>query len=92
MDFYVITYDIRDPKRLHQVYKCLLDFGHHRQLSVFECWLKPSGLVRLKNRLSKIINSEADQILILSLCKHCQGSIETIGQERVPIDPKVLIC
>jgi CRISPR-associated protein Cas2 len=91
MDFYVITYDISDPKRLHKVYQCLLDFGYHRQLSVFECWLKPRGLVRLKNRLSKIINSEADQILIFPLCKHCLGAIQTIGKKREPFDYKALI-
>jgi CRISPR-associated protein Cas2 len=92
MDFYVITYDISDPKRLHKVYQCLLDFGHHRQLSVFECWLTPRALVRLRNRLSKIINCEVDQILILPLCKRCQEAIESIGQKREPFDYKVFIC
>lgn len=92
MNFYVVTYDISDPKRLHKVYQCLLDFGFHRQLSVFECWLNPSSLVRLKNRLSKIINSETDQIIILPLCKKCQGGIEAIGQKRISVDSKIIIC
>ena len=92
MNFYVITYDIADPKRLHKVYQCLLDFGHHRQLSVFECWLTTISLVRLRNRLSKIIEYESDQVIIIPLCHSCQEQIETIGRKRTPPDSKVLIC
>ena len=36
---YVVTYDISDPKRLRKVYKMMLGYGEHLQLSVFQCEL-----------------------------------------------------
>jgi len=92
MNFYLVTYDISNPKRLHKVFQCLSDFGHHRQLSVFECWLTNRKLVQLKNRLTRIIDSEDDQVLIISLCRDCVGKIDSLGRRRIPPDPRVMIC
>ena len=37
METYIVTYDIRNPKRLRRVAKTCEDFGCRRQLSIFLC-------------------------------------------------------
>lgn len=64
---YIVSYDISDPKRLRAVYRTLLGFGDHIQLSVFRCELSPVELVRLKSRVDGLIKHDEDQILIIDL-------------------------
>ena len=47
---YLVTYDIRDDKRLRKVFKTLRNWGDHLQYSVFECQLNLGDLVRLNLR------------------------------------------
>lgn len=76
---YIVSYDIRDPKRLNKVHKTMLDYGEPRQYSVFECRLTDKNLVKMKHELSEIINREDDQALIIPLCNACITGIEIIG-------------
>jgi CRISPR-associated protein Cas2 len=64
---YVVTYDIRDPKRLRKVFKCLRNYGEHLQFSVFDCLLSEKDLVRLRADLSARIDGSADQVLLVKL-------------------------
>jgi CRISPR-associated protein Cas2 len=64
---YIVTYDISNPKRLRAVFKKMRDFGDHLQLSVFECQLTPTDLVRLRHELSEIIHHAEDQVLFIHL-------------------------
>ena len=64
---YLVTYDIRDDKRLRAVFKKMCGFGQHLQYSVFRCALSPANKVRLKAALSEIIDHRADQVLIFDL-------------------------
>jgi CRISPR-associated protein Cas2 len=64
---YLVTYDVCDPKRLRRVYKTLLGFGDHIQLSVFRCELNHRELVELRSALSAIIHTGEDQVLLASL-------------------------
>ena len=83
MDTYLISYDIRNPKRLHKVTKTMKQFGEHRQYSVFECRLSEVALLRLKDRLENIIDKDDDQVLIIKPCSRCFDEIQTIGLPRV---------
>jgi len=83
MDTYIIAYDIREPKRLHKVFKTMKDFGQHRQYSIFECRISGISLLKLKNKLEQIIDKENDQVLIIKLCVRCLDQIETIGIPRI---------
>ncbi len=68
---YVVTYDICEPKRLRKVYKLMLGWGDHLQLSVFQCELSHRELVELRIQLDRIIKPSEDQVLFANL-----GTIE----------------
>ena len=65
--YYLVTYDIADPKRLRRVFKTMKGFGVHLQLSVFQCDLPEIDLVRMKAALTEIIHHTEDQVLIIDL-------------------------
>jgi CRISPR-associated protein Cas2 len=80
---YLVTYDIRDDKRLRKVFKTMRDFGDHLQYSVFECQLSPADLIALKAALAEIIHHAQDQVLLIDLGPAAgRGArvIESIGQ------------
>lgn len=64
---YIVTYDIRDPRRLRQVFRTLKGYGEHLQLSVFRCDLTRMALVQLKGRLSECLNAREDQVLFIDI-------------------------
>lgn len=64
---YVVSYDISDPKRLRRVYKHMLGYGDHIQLSVFRCELTDTERVELRRGLEEIIHRQQDQILFIHL-------------------------
>jgi CRISPR-associated protein Cas2 len=75
---YIVTYDISDPKRLRQVYRLMLGYGDHLQLSVFECELNSRELVELRHALGELIHHTEDQVLFASL-----GPVEGRGSESI---------
>ena len=64
---YLVTYDIRDDRRLRLVYKKMRGFGDHLQYSVFRCHLTQTRRVRMLAELSDIIDHSRDQVLIFDL-------------------------
>lgn len=86
---YVVTYDICDPKRLRKVFRLMLGYGDHLQLSVFQCELNPRELVELKHALGEIIHHSEDQVLFASVGPvegRGSQSIESLG--RAYVDPE----
>ncbi len=86
---YVVAYDIADPGRLARVARVCEDHGDRIQKSVFECFLSPSDLIRLRARLGDEIDRAADQVLIVRL-GDVAGRVEAIGKpyesvERVAV-------
>ncbi len=63
----VVSYDIRDPKRLRAVYRLMRSFGDHLQYSVFLCELSASQKVRLMTSLERVIKPSEDQVLFIDL-------------------------
>jgi len=64
---YIVTYDICEPKRLRLVFRIMLGFGEHIQLSVFRCALSASERQRLVEKLHKVIHHGEDQVLFVEL-------------------------
>ena len=91
---YLVTYDIRDDKRLRKVFKTMRNWGDHLQYSVFECQLSAEDLIRLKAELSEIIHHNNDQILIVNLgpaAGRGERVIEAMGQPYVSMDSPCVI-
>jgi len=89
--FYAISYDIRDDRRRLKVARVLKDFGQRVQLSVFEAHLEPQELVRLKKRLTAILDQAQDSVRLYPLCGACVPSIEVLGPGLVTQDPDFII-
>ena len=89
--FYAISYDIRDDRRRLQVSKILKDFGERVQLSVFEAHLEEKELERLKRRVEKHLDKEADSLRFYPLCAACLPRVEVLGQGVVSEDPDFII-
>ena len=75
--FWVIVYDISADRRRTRLHNALLDFGTPVQYSVFECWLAPDGLEKMKARVSQIIRPRKDHVRYYLLCAACAGRVET---------------
>jgi CRISPR-associated protein Cas2 len=75
---YIVTYDISDPKRLRKVFRLMLGYGDHLQLSVFQCELNSRELVELRHALSEVIHHGEDQVLFANL-----GLVEGRGSESI---------
>ncbi|MFN3360761.1 MAG: CRISPR-associated endonuclease Cas2 [Pseudanabaenaceae cyanobacterium] len=69
-NFYLICYDIREPKRWRKAYKLLQGYGDRLQYSVFRCLLTVRHREKLRWELEKILTPE-DSLLIAGLCDRC---------------------
>lgn len=86
---YVVTYDICDPKRLRKVYKLMLGWGDHLQLSVFQCELNHRELVELRIQLDRVIKPSEDQVLFVDIGTadgRASSAITALG--RPYVDPE----
>lgn len=61
--YYLVCYDIRDPKRWRKCYKVIKGYGERIQYSVFKCFLSDRKLSELRWELSKVFSNE-DSLLI----------------------------
>ena len=64
---FLVTYDIREPKRWRQVFKAMKGYGEHWQYSVFFCVLKDVDRVRMQRDLEEAMNLKEDEVMILDL-------------------------
>ncbi len=91
---YIVTYDIADPKRLRQVFKCMRAWGDHLQYSVFECQLTKLDLVRLRATIAEIIHHDEDQVLFVDLGP-AEGRgdrvISALGKPYVNVDAPLIV-
>jgi len=79
----LITYDVSTEtpggkKRLRQVAKACQDYGQRVQNSVFECVVDAGQLLKVKNRLVKLIDLESDSLRFY-LIGSDRGKVEHFG-------------
>jgi len=72
--WYLIAYDVRDPKRLRCVAGHLKGYGVRLQYSLFRCRLTKRQVERLRWELMQITTDD-DDILIIGLCERCAAKI-----------------
>lgn len=75
---YLICYDVVNDPRRERLANVLQSYGDRVQYSVFLIDAKPAKLVRLRAVMQRVIDPEADSILICSL-----GPLAVGGQHRV---------
>ena len=83
MNRYIVSYDIRDKRRLRKVFQTSRGFGAHAQYSVFLCDLSPVRKVELIGLLGEIINHKEDQVLLIDLGPadgRAERCIEAVGR------------
>jgi CRISPR-associated protein Cas2 len=81
---YLFSYDITEDKCRNKVFKTLMGQGDHVQYSVFMCELNDKELQVVIGRLSELINSREDQILVFDMGsteRELDRFVSTIGQD-----------
>ncbi len=73
--FVVVAYDIASTKKRNKIAKLILKYGGRVNLSVFECFLTDSQLVKLKAGIEKLVNEKTDQVAYYTLCLDCYAKI-----------------
>ncbi|MBE7560588.1 CRISPR-associated endonuclease Cas2 [bacterium] len=79
--WYLVSYDVREPRRLHKVAQHLKGYGSRMQFSVFRCRLTVRELERLDWELSRILEAE-DDLLIVALCSCCLAIMRQRGRKQ----------
>lgn len=72
--WHLVSYDVRDPKRLRRVAKKLEGYGARIQYSVFRCRLDRETLEKLHWELNEIMEEE-DDLLVIPLCLNCAAKV-----------------
>lgn len=91
---YIVTYDIRDPKRLRKVFKCCKGYGLHLQYSVFECDLTETERAAMESDLAEVLNLKDDQVLFIDLgpaALRGERVIHALGSSYTRIDPPCFV-
>ncbi len=89
--FYLLAYDIADPKRLVKIAKIMESIGERVQDSVFEAYLNEAELERLLKRVERVMEMEEDSLRIYFLCGACRSKIRCVGVGNVTSPPSVTI-
>ncbi len=94
-DYYIVSYDICEQKRLRNVHKFVRDFGDRLQYSVFLCSLTELELAELREGLYDRIHHREDQVLFVRLGPATEytlsQAISSIGQAMAMRDLNRLI-
>ncbi len=80
---YLVCYDIAKPKRLSRVLRFMKGRGIHLQYSVFHCSLTWPELMKMKEKLGRLINRREDDVRIYPLPADCKVIVMGCG-DRVP--------
>ncbi len=75
---FLVSYDVRDPKRLRKVHRLMKAYGEPWQFSVFYCVLRDIDRVRMENDLRAEVDLRADQVLIIDLGGRDEEVRETV--------------
>ncbi len=80
--WYLISYDIRAPKRWRLVYRKLCGRGEWLQYSLFRCRMTETEKERLRWELEQLLDAEDDMMLV-HLCPGCAArTLERGSRER----------
>lgn len=78
LNAYVVSYDIREQKRLCRVHRAMKGFGEPVHYSVFLCDLSAKGRAEMVTALTELIDQDEDRVMIIDL-----GPVEGRVEERI---------
>ena len=76
---YLVTYDVRDPKRLTKLHKKLKDWGTPVQFSVFEAMLTGPEVERMWLMVTATIDDKLDWVALYRLSRPFDEAVRHIG-------------
>lgn len=82
-NLYLVCYDICNPKRLYRVHRYLVGFRVGGQKSFFECWLTPTELRDVRDKLGQLLEPAEDRAHIFQLDPRMNG--EGLGRAALPV-------
>lgn len=84
---YVVTYDIRDPKRWRRVFRLMKGFGQWLQLSVFQCRLSRQRHAELIALLDGVVMRDEDHVILLDLglAEDVKPVVVSLGKSFDPV-------
>ena len=83
--WWLVSYDVRDPKRLRKAARLVSGHGPRLQLSVYRCWLTPRQLERLRWELTELLTPD-DDVLFIPLCERCHRGIRITHAATKQVD------
>ena len=90
--FFLIAYDIAQPKRLRRVAKLTEEYGTRVQRSVFECRLSQPQLNSLLREVKALIERKEDKVQVYHLCGQCTQRFGRHDQGQLTSDAEVYVC
>jgi len=88
---WLVCYDIADDGRRAWLVKILLDYGQRVQESVFWIDAEEELIVRMRERMAKVIQVEEDSLWLVPLCDACARRVDASGVSRVPHLPEYYV-
>jgi len=85
--WYLITYDVSDPKALRRTHKTLSSWGKPVQYSIFRVRCTDRQIQQLRFELATILDSE-DRLMVVRLCEGCASRVTVQGSDMVTFDPE----
>jgi CRISPR-associated protein Cas2 len=90
--FVLVVYDISKDKRRTKLHNALCNYGTPVQYSVFECYLEPKQLEKMKQAVMRVIRPRADRVRFYYLCARCLAKTEvTSGVEVLGDDEETFV-
>jgi CRISPR-associated protein Cas2 len=83
--WWLVCYDVRDPKRLRQAAKKVEGYGTRLQYSVFRAWLTIRQMQQLRWELTELLLPE-DDVIMIPLCSDCVAGIQATYAKEKGID------
>lgn len=90
---YIVTYDIRDPKRWRRVFKVMNGYGEWVQLSVFQCRMSRKRHAELIALLDGIIHHTNDHVVMIDLgpVAKVEPRVVSLGRSFSPVERESII-
>lgn len=64
---YIVSYDVKNDKRLRQILKTMRGYGNHVQYSVFLCRLSEKEKILMLTHLMEILKKDEDSLMIINI-------------------------